>query len=1542
MQEVFKKPYEISVWEDVLIPATEGKSSYYKEKKIAVIGSDKMDSPNRVYDAVLKKNINGEVSLTFSLAYKYFDSGVGDVTVNPFANYLINERKIKLYYDGDWYDFVIKECEEDSDSMVFTYTAQSLFVQELSKVGYNIVLDRELNNNQGTAVELARKAVEGTDWVVADSDLLQQYVREPLYQVTAEAFEALDLETGNNVQIAAGETLYVFYSYIVNKDGTYLQFLREVDRQADKFTEDSNGAWKGPNYRIVDEVPIVTDTSISGVGTIVGLYASHQGYRLVYKQSTTYDPVMKRTVDRYQATFGNGDTQEIYKYTDYEYTTSDIVTSYVTNGSNFNIYEDGSLQGWRAGLGDTHLDNIDVPILQVTIPSWSGSSSFTGIEKTAALIGETCYFTFELKGKEYIGTATLEENSESSEYKEEIYVDGEKCATISDNGDNYWRITTASVDYQPYTLKSVYYKGENPDSIPDLAPLDLTTYPEISVTTNVVKITNFAKINGYLETKLDTDQYIFNSGFEDNCSTIQRIVKGESYLLRVRGGYSDTKHGDLTNFTNGSCVRAVVAKYENYTPENGYYYKDNLVTNTQVKRILDNGIILEFDGEFTVKNNTVSNGVFDEDHKAYRVDTVVQEPSARYIYIDTEDSEGEEYVWDSDNEVYIPKEDSNFMDYLYTTAVAQQAVSADEFKTGEANVGIFLYVEGNLENKWLYINDIQITRLYLDGSDPPEPVLIGNTPVARSILTDYYYLKPAANSSAEQINQYHTLDDLQEELGATSITPIYNEDCEKILSVSESKSNCFNILQSICETFECWLELRVYHDKEGYIKTKNDGAPIKQVVLHEYAGKDNYAGFRYGINLDQIQRNIVSDEFVTKLIVENTVSDYTKSGALSIQDAPSNPSLESYILDFSYYQNKGLIKNVDESNIDLYNFYRKMHDANQAYQEAQKNFVEIEASLTKVKSKRTVYSELIDKASDEKEKAYKKFTDLTNMSYDDYVEQQTADSKIEDQNVADTIAKLYACSSTINNYSGVLQNLNQEYHDLMRDAYGLREYSLVITTVDTTESNEHITATKVALNDYFDNVQFTLFMDDSSGLSEQGTSGPNERIFSFDYAYDSIRIDYLPDNYHIVYLDGNRERKAYTGSVFSISGGDGRTTRLRLVPPPDTKESAQEKANRLLREKEAIEKDFYKSYSRFIQEGTWSSTNYIDPELYYLDALQVSRVSAQPKISYTIKVLEVSEIEGLQNYNFDVGDKTYIEDVDFFGYINEGVIEDGDSNEDYVLTPVREEVIVSEAEWHLDQPDENSITVQNYKDQFEDLFQRLTATVQSVQYNEPAYSRMASKLDSNGLINSDTLISSLNGIAGQAFNLSKDGNVSVNDGILMRSLTGGNKQVKIDSEGIAISEDAGQSWTYVVNSAGLNTDKMTTGQLNTQQIDILDGANPSFRWDKNGISAYSPNEDGNADSPYDLKTFVRFDKYGLYGIQNNEDFVASSLDQIKEDADFGITWDGFFIKNKYRDAYVSISSEDDFQIVGNTTVVFVIQGTMKTGIDFDGGEGEES
>ena len=82
----------------------------------------------------------------------------------------------------------------------------------------------------------------------------------------------------------------------------------------------------------------------------------------------------------------------------------------------------------------------------------------------------------------------------------------------------------------------------------------------------------------------------------------------------------------------------------------------------------------------------------------------------------------------------------------------------------------------------------------------------------------------------------------------------------------------------------------------------------------------------------------------------------------------------------------------------------------------------------------------------------------------------------------------------------------------------------------------------------------------------------------------------------------------------------------------------------------------------------------------------------------------------------------------------------------------------------------------------------------------------------------------------------------------------------------------------------------------------MDGDNPSFRWDKSGLNAYGLNQQG--EEEYDLKTYVRFDKYGLYGIKNDENYVVSSLEDIKNKAHFGITWDGFFIKNSYTNSYI--------------------------------------
>jgi hypothetical protein len=57
-------------------------------------------------------------------------------------------------------------------------------------------------------------------------------------------------------------------------------------------------------------------------------------------------------------------------------------------------------------------------------------------------------------------------------------------------------------------------------------------------------------------------------------------------------------------------------------------------------------------------------------------------------------------------------------------------------------------------------------------------------------------------------------------------------------------------------------------------------------------------------------------------------------------------------------------------------------------------------------------------------------------------------------------------------------------------------------------------------------------------------------------------------------------------------------------------------------------------------------------------------------------------LPGYENYRFELGDRTYIEDTEFFGY----------SLKDHA-SPYREEIVVSEVTIELDSPEKNVIKV---------------------------------------------------------------------------------------------------------------------------------------------------------------------------------------------------------------------------------------------------------
>ena len=1416
------KPYEISVWEEKLIQ--KGDNCELVENKLATIGSNTMTGLNKVYDPVFNKKTNGEKTLSFSLKYKYFDPySENEEVINPFASLLVNERKIKLHYDDEWYEFIIKDHSESSEDFTWSYTCTDAFVYELSKIGYNIEFDAELSNNQGTAQELAGKTLQDTDWKVKGADSLKQLIEEPIYNATlasVEGIQIINANTGNQVTLTPGIGIYLFYSYVANKEGKFVQFILKSSGQ---YTIDEKNVITDTNYRILTELVYkdsgfyIDQDSSTPIITWSSIDTYYQANRLAYNQKTTYDPVTKHTVD----CFKSGSDREIYKYSDSVYTTSNVAINFIANSDNFNVLEDGTLRGWNP------------------------------------------------------------------------YVD-------SSNNDN-------------------------------IKKLELVSYPELGTGKELANIDRLSQIEGYLKVQFVdaiTEDYlnpIFNDGFQNNASFIDSVSAGDEFVFRWRAG-----SGELDSLVPNGKLGIIVAKCTRDTPGWGRYYY----------HIDPNNIILDIrpDGENEPEelNNIIESGEIQsiEGYERYVIDGVIQTISTNYLYVNGVN--GLLYYWDKKNNRFRRKDES-FLPYYYLVGRAKKSISNSVLTDPNESFGIFIYTIDNSLGP-VYIQDIQLTRCMRDARG--KPVVTGNVPRAQATAVDYYYLKPTENMSSEDVRKYASLDDLKEALGLTEeIVPVYNDNSEKVLSISASKSNCFDILQNIAETFECWVDLVVDHDDMGYI-TSTNGALNKFVYLREYVGKDNYAGFKYGININSIERTINSDEIVTKLIVDQSQSEYVDEGYVSIANAPSNQSGESYILNFEYYYNQGLLdREIGEK--DKTKFIEAVKKINLELQQKEKEKIDLENALTKLNSSRTTYTELLNSAVDQQQQALADFHFLTGKEYEEYreiynrevdpEEEQSGEvdpeiekmkTFLEEENVIKTLGKLYTSSATLNNYSGILTNVNNEYWNTWKKLHGEENYSVKIWTGKDDLDQTHV---YIELDDYLVGLQ--IFTGDdgankrestinkkyfdiviSSNYSTAGTLIVGQSAVAYGEEAGIITLKTPGDFYF-------KLSNSYIGSTYQYRVGDIIT--LKII----TDESIigiEDEVNDLLEEKRLIVNAFQNKYNRFISEGTWNSTDYIDPELYYLDALQVSNTSAQPAVSYTINVVEVSQLEGLELYSFDAGDKTYIEDTEFFGWANINVGTEEEPK--FILTPAREEVIVSEVEWHLDSPEENVITVQNYKTRFEDLFQRISATVQTVQYNEATYAKMSTLLDANGTINENVLLDSLQRIAGKKYELTSDGSVLIDgDCILVQNLTETNKRVIITSEGIKVSSDGGRNWTTAIDGHGINVGAVYTGRLNTDEVVIGSDANPSFRWDKSGISAYSSLQNVNDDTQekgYDLKTFVRYDQYGLYGIKDNETFLAQSLEDVKDNAHFAVTWDGFFIKNSYPGGgRVEITSDNDFRVM---------------------------
>ena len=621
------------------------------------------------------------------------------------------------------------------------------------------------------------------------------------------------------------------------------------------------------------------------------------------------------------------------------------------------------------------------------------------------------------------------------------------------------------------------------------------------------------------------------------------------------------------------------------------------------------------------------------------------------------------------------------------------------------------------------------------------------------ITTKYYYYL------ADDVDKAVLESDLPSPI--TSLTKLSNykerENYEKRRNITASASNYYNIIQTMCEKFECWADIQIGHDIDGKVNSKT-------IYYKNYIGQDNPVGFKYGVNLKSITRTQTSKELVTKLIVKNNSNQFAQNKFCTIARAPSNPIKDNVIYDFSYYIPSMMSYSTYVEQIQSY--YNNIKDTNNSLNTINDRITALFNSLVAAEAKKT-----------EAEVGYEKASEL----YRD------AEVTLKD----------------------ALQNPKLDWKK---------------PGVDLTKINSNPT-----YSSYLQKI-ITYY-----GLMNQYSAEKT----STESRYNDLK-------------------RAYDGLV------------ARQTELIDTKQK--------------INNAFFKKFARFIQEGTWSSEDYYDDEKYFLDGRSVLASSCKPKVTYNISVLELSQLPGYENYSYDLGDQTFIEDPEFFGY------SDIDN-----LIPKQTQITLTEIVNNLDDHSKDSIKVQTYKDQFESLFKRITATVQSIAQNKGALDNAATLAAADAEYKASFLKEGLNSASTILQNAGAQSVVWDKNGITVTEPTKSSNQLRIVAGGILLSDDGGESWKLGITSDGVSASIINAGVLNTNKIRIMNGDKPQFVWDFKGITAFDAtlDENGNATSVNSLKG-VRFDQFGIYGCDGIDmtTYQPESLEDISKKATFYLTWDG--------------------------------------------------
>lgn len=1406
---ILRKEYELSVWDETL-----GEKGQKEEIKRAIIGAHDMEYLGRATSLKLSRKINGTNTLTFQLPSKYFDSELGEYVHNEFCDYLFNERKLKLKYDGEWFEFYVKSVSENKQfkSIMYQYSCEDAFIDELSRNGYGITFDTELYNNVEEIGIFTEQILEDSIWEYDASKNwgdFTEYAEEKLFKIPVSMFKTV---VGHKLNYELNDELKNIYT----GQTRLLELGDDLARERNYFWD--NGAFDNGMELLSAAESVENDGYIYVPYSCLGFCYTPEKEG-GYAATETAKSGMLNNVTSYYLAPQSIDPISLIQFIA------------IPHGAEVQIDE--------AGL----LVNKDYSYV-MTLKEWNENVNTNfGYDIEEKNIGENLEGATVNKVVCYEGY--LEEINEIEvNFGKKISVTDRTEINISEDIDQYVTVYNNKQDeYNKMFTSEEWIDGKDYRIcsyektrviVPQLARNLVQNGTEISDTSgwDVMQIATEPKdisssINlRYIENKEDEETIqvhglILDASFklendvEDDLpyrtflnfgitGQEEKIEKDQTYVLAIDGKWvtkTDSKdsagssiYEDAEDAEDRQLI--VIIGEGGYNSDGDYFlsktqqivFRFQPFVNKQNKQYYFIRSTINIDNPYfaiRIGKDAIFNLTAAQFFKAYtKGSDFFSEKDIKYKYTGRDIFFNQDEWLKGEENLFYRKAESN--EFLLETDI----IEGDTYAYKKYFRQQLQYLENNMPiaRDTFKLKSYLNNEVEFNGLDP-----IKYTEDDYKIITDYIDLNKCSHydyfASVHENDCNHPQSNgicMYQKYGYCPYLFQTQKHCRKIRTLNGEKSNRFNLTQELSGVFEVYPVYYIEHEENGKIVKNDKEKMIKKVFYITEKGMENKLGFRYEKNLSNISRTFDSKQIVTKLYVEDVDSELSKTGLCSIKTAEDNPSKDSYIIDFSYYTLKGLL-DKSKTNADLYGlngedlgYLKILGYYNEKYDEFSNKIINLQdESFTELAANIEVNLTGIETAQQEMNKIKKHLSR--------YAQGKQGATEIEESDTYKSYKIKY------NEQRNILLGLIEKTFMNNGSQYGYFN-----------EKGEYIQTdggTPAIVLDLIDNIGFKTFK--------------KEYLDTFKYKTFGMMGQYTAEYLQI--QEWKKERAKYLKKINEISLA------------------------------------FYQKYEPYLKEGTWSDSNYLSDNSYYFGAKEVAKQGAIPKITYNISVVDLAILDS--DYVFNIADTTYIEDIETFGINPKTGL------------PNRLKVIISGITYDLDVPSQNSIEIQNYTSQFEDLFQQVTASVQSLSFNENIYKR-SSNFTSTQNITGESLQGSLS--ENQLTLLETDENNLQFDytGQHGSDINNHNNKYKLDGQGLFFSNNGGQSWNIGVTPKGINADYINVGTLDASKIQIVDGNYLYFLWDKSGITAYrSPQAtEGNIL----FQDFAKFNKYGLSLVEKGQ------------------------------------------------------------------------